>query len=65
MLSTKAASSNKLFPDGQRGWEHVVGSLTASFDKPDIEAAQVLFASVAARRIIDKSAYLEYADRAE
>ena len=53
VVSAKAASLNKLFPDGQRGWEHVVGSLTASFDKPDIEAAQVLFASVAAHRIMD------------
>ena len=36
-----------------RRWKEVEAALLASFDKPDIEAAKILFASVAAHRITD------------
>jgi len=46
-------NQNIPIPGGRRRWEQTKNALTAGFDKPDIEAAQVLFASVAAHRIMD------------
>jgi hypothetical protein len=42
-----------MLSDGPRRWEAVKAALAANFHNPDIEAAQVLFASVAAHRIAD------------
>ena len=46
-------NQNITFSSGRRRWEQTKDALTAGFDRPDIEAAQVLFASVAAHRIMD------------
>jgi hypothetical protein len=53
VVSAAVVNPNNVFLGGQRRWERVKASLLAAFDKPDIEAAQVLFASVAAHRIMD------------
>jgi len=39
--------------DCQQCWDAVKAALLEGFDRPDIEAAQTLFASVAAHRIVD------------
>jgi hypothetical protein len=41
--------------NGQRRWNAVETALLSNFDKPDTEAAQILFATIAAHRIIDHS----------
>jgi hypothetical protein len=52
-IAAEVLNQNITFPSGRRRWEQTKDALTAGFDKPDIEAAQVLFASVAAHRIMD------------
>ena len=52
-IAAEVLNRNITFPNGRRRWEETNDALTAGFDKPDIEAAQVLFASVAAHRIMD------------
>jgi hypothetical protein len=52
-IAAEVLNRNITFPSGRRRWEQTNDALTAGFDKPDIEAAQVLFASVAAHRIMD------------
>lgn len=51
--AAEAVNLNNKLSSGRRRWKETKDALTAGFDKPDIEAAQVLFASVAAHRITD------------